>query len=108
MTLGNPERGAELCRSNIPVEIHRIYCLQGTLQARFWETERETEALELCSALEVTEEKSGCYWMLITRALELYGTEREYMAMCSRMEGPYDGWCRRRTVPDSNLAPQNR
>ncbi len=109
VTLGDPERGAELCRSNITQEIHRIYCLQGTLQARFWETEREAEALDLCAALEVTEEKSGCYWMLITRAIELYGTEREYMAMCSRMEEPYDGWCRRRTVPrDSNLAPQNR
>ena len=108
VTLGDPERGWELCRSNIPVEIHRIYCLQGTLQARFWETEREAEALALCAALEVTEEKSGCYWMLITRALELYDTEREYMAMCSRMEGPYDAWCRRRTVPDSYLAPQNR
>jgi len=109
VTLGDPERGVELCRSNIPVEIHRIYCLQGTLQARFWETEREAEALGLCAVLEVTEEKSGCYWMLITRALELYGTEREYMAMCSRMEGPYDAWCRRRTVPpDSNLTPQNR
>ena len=108
-TLGDPARAVELCRSHIAEEIHRIYCLQGTLQARFWETEREAEALDLCSMLEITEEKSGCYWMLITRALELYGTEGQYMAMCSRMEGPYDAWCRRRMVPPgSNLAPHNR
>ncbi len=108
-TLGDPARAVELCRSHIPEEINRIYCLQGTLQARFRETAREAEALGLCTMLEITEEKSGCYWMLITRALELYGADREYMAMCSRMEGPYDGWCLRRTVPKgSNLAPHNR
>ena len=110
ITLGDPGGAIEMCGSHVPDLRNRIFCLQGTLQARFWETSKADEALSLCGMLkDDLEERSACYWMLIIRAIELYRDDNQYLALCARLEEPFDAWCERRTVPGSSgLSPANR
>ncbi len=95
ISLGEPQKAIDLCHEYASDRTHRIYCLQGSVQARFWETDGADEALTMCNLLQVLSEKSGCYWTTIGRAVELYPDDEGFNAFCARVDANYRQWCRR-------------
>ena len=95
VTLGNPKRGLSMCQDTVDDPTHRVWCIQGSVQARFWEPEKADEAIEMCSIATVAEEKNGCYLMIITRARELVSDRPTLEDFCARLEVGYEAWCER-------------
>ncbi len=95
ITLGDPAAGVRQCHDVIDGATERVWCLQGSVQARFWEPERAAEAVEMCTLATTTEEKDGCYWMIILRARELYPDDAGFDGFCARLETAYRVWCYR-------------
>ncbi len=95
ISLGDSLRGIQLCHENLTDRRHRTWCIQGSVQARFWETSRSEEALAMCRILSSLDEKDGCYWMIITRANELYVSDSDFEEFCVRVEYRYRAWCGR-------------
>ena len=95
VSLGDPAKGLDQCHETVPDPQHRVWCIQGSVQARFWETERVEEAVEMCSLAPVAEEKTGCFWMIVDRARELYPDRPGLEAFCARLEPAYQAWCTR-------------
>ena len=95
VTLGDPKRGLAMCQDSVDDPTHRVWCIQGSVQARFWEPEKADEAIEMCSNATVAEEKNGCYLMIITRARELFPDRPGLKNFCARLETGYEAWCER-------------
>ena len=93
VTLGEPARAIEMCHDFSPGAEHKINCLKGTAQARFWEIEKADEAITTCTLLIDTEEKNWCYWTITVRALELFRTDEAYQGFCVRVEANFRDWC---------------
>ena len=93
-TLGDPARGIEMCHETVGSPAHRVWCVQGSVQARFWDSSGADEAIQMCRIAGVAEEKNGCYWMIIARAQELYPDRTGLEEFCGRLEQAYRAWCR--------------
>jgi hypothetical protein len=93
VTLGEPAEAIQMCHSYVDEPINKVSCIQGAVQARFWETAKASEALSMCQMLADQAEKSGCYWMIIVRAKELYPTRPGYDAFRAQVEQAYRPWC---------------
>ena len=94
-SLGEPAKGLEQCHNTVADATHRVWCIQGSVQARFWETDRADEAIEMCSLATSPQEREGCFWMIVTRARELYPDRPSLDAFCARLETAYQAWCTR-------------
>ena len=84
-----------MCQDTVDDPTHKVWCIQGSVQARFWEPEKADEAIEMCSAATVADEKNGCYLMIITRARELFPDRPALENFCARLETDYEAWCER-------------
>ncbi len=93
VTLGDPERGLAMCQETVDDSTHRVWCIQGSVQARFWEPEKADEAIEMCMMASVAEEKNGCYDMIATRARELFQDRIGLGQFCAKLEQAYRAWC---------------
>ena len=93
-SLGDPARALEQCHETVSDAPHRVWCIQGSVQARFWKPESAPEAVEMCTIAE-GDEKNGCYWMIVTRGRELFPDRPSLEAFCSRLEPAYQAWCTR-------------
>ena len=94
-SLGEPAKGLEQCHDTVADPTHRVWCIQGSVQARFWETDRADEAIEMCSLATSPQETEGCFWMIVDRARELYPDRPSLEAFCARLETAYQAWCTR-------------
>ena len=94
-SLGDPAKALEQCHNTVDDAAHRVWCIQGSVQARFWETDRADEAIEMCSLTTFPQEKEGCSWMIVARARELYPDRHSLEAFCARLETAYQAWCTR-------------
>ena len=94
-SLGDPAKGLEQCYNTVADATHRVWCIQGSVQARFWETDRADEAVEMCNLATTPQEKEGCFWMIVTRARELYAERANLEVFCARLETAYQAWCTR-------------
>ena len=94
-SLGESAKGLEQCHNTVADATHRVWCIQGSVQARFWETDRADEAVEMCTLATVQEEREGCHWMIVYRARELYPDRPSLEAFCARLETAYQAWCTR-------------
>jgi plastocyanin len=92
-TLGDAQSGIEMCHETVRAAQNRVSCIQGVVQAQFWEPEKGEFAVEFCEMLNETAEMSGCYWMIIVRAKELYPTQEGFGEFCSRVKPSYQAWC---------------
>ena len=93
ISLGDPRKGLNLCRDTVDNPTHTSWCIAGSVQARFWETDKAEEALEMCSLTEGEEEMNACYWMISIRGSELFPKGPELDAFCARLESTYQVWC---------------
>ncbi len=95
ISLGEPRKALKLCRDTVDDPIYSSWCVAGSVQARFWETENADEALEMCSLTEGADEMNACYWMISTRARELYPDRIGLEMFCARVTPDYQAWCAR-------------
>ena len=94
-SLGDPAKALKQCHDTVDDATHRVWCIQGSVQARFWETERADEAIEMCSLATNPQEREGCFWMIVSRARELYPDRTGLETFCARLETSYQAWCTR-------------
>ena len=92
-SLGEPAKALKQCHDTVDDPTHRVWCIQGSVQARFWETDRADEAIQMCSLATVPQEREGCNWMIVSRARELYPDRQGLEAFCGRLETAYQAWC---------------
>ena len=95
VSLGDPAKGLEQCHDTVDEPQHRVWCIQGSVQARFWEPDRASEAVEMCNLATVAEERTGCNWMIVHRARELFPARPSLEEFCARLESAYQAWCLR-------------
>ena len=95
ISLGDPRKGLKLCRDTVDHPTYTAWCIAGSVQARFWETDKAEEALEMCSLTEGEEEMNACYWMISIRGSELFPEGPELAAFCARIDETYQAWCAR-------------
>ncbi|MBM3933767.1 MAG: hypothetical protein FJ319_05620 [SAR202 cluster bacterium] len=101
VTLGEPAKALKMCQDTVEDQTSTVYCVQGAVQARFWEVERAPEALEMCHIADVLDEKRGCYTMIVLRAKELYSRQADFWDFCAKVEEPWASWCKRQQVVES-------
>ena len=92
ITRGQPATAIELC-SHSSRSDHRVSCLEGTAQDRFWDISSADDALDLCYLLQEDYEKGACYWTIINRAKNPFATASGLDGFCLKVEEPYRAWC---------------
>ena len=92
VTREDPARAIELC-GHVDDPDHRISCLEGAVQDRFWDTSGAEAALTLCRMLDDTRAKESCNWIIINRAYEIYLTPDGFRDFCLKLEEQYRPMC---------------
>lgn len=93
-TRGDPAAAVEYC-GHAPDGPHRVGCIRGAVQDRFWEKTGADEAAAFCAMLgEESAGRDGCYDEIIVRARDVFSDPAERDAFCARLESSHRQQCR--------------
>lgn len=92
VTREDPARAIELC-GHADDPDHRISCLEGAVQDRFWDVSGADAALAMCGMLDEDGARERCNWIIINRAFDLYPTPDGFRDFCLRIEEQYRPLC---------------
>lgn len=92
VTREDPARAIELC-GHVDDPDHRISCLEGAVQDRFWDASGADAALTLCGMLDDTRARERCNWIIVNRAHEIYPTPDGFRDFCLKVEERYRPMC---------------
>jgi plastocyanin len=92
VTRQDPARAIELCGHADDPE-HRILCLEGAAQDRFWDVSGADAAITMCEMLEDGPARERCNWTIVHRAFQIYPTRDGFREFCGRIEEQYRFMC---------------
>ena len=92
VTRRDPARAILYC-GYVPAGPHRVGCIEGAAQDRFWEEAGADAALEMCAMVENAADQDACYTTIIHRARDVFETTAELDGFCARIAPRWRSWC---------------
>lgn len=83
--------------SHAPIGNAQTACLLGAVQDYFWDPSGASSAVNFCKLLNLPDQKSSCYSMIVQRAGEVLTNYGQKLTFCAEVEVQFQDQCRETT-----------